>query len=113
MRGVTVSAGQLRHRVSIARPVRQSIGKGGFTTTLEPIATDVAAEVLGLTGTEAVKEKVLRGIRVYKITIRWRPGILTSDQIQHAGDPDPLNIRSAVDLDGRRRWLVIHADTEK
>lgn len=104
---------QLRHRISILRPVRQSTGKGGFTTTFEPIATDIAAEVLGLTGTEAVKERVLRGIRVYKITIRWRPGMLVSDQILYAGDPEHLNIRSAVDAEGRRRWLVIHADTEK
>lgn len=112
MRRVTVSAGQLRHRIGIDRPTKTPTGRGGFTQTLAPIASDVAALVEGLTGTEAVKEKVLRGVRVYRITIRWRPGILTSDRINYAGDPDPLNIRSAVDLDGRRRWLIIHADTE-
>ena len=109
---MTISAGQLRNRIAIVRPVRRSTGKGGFTSDRMTIAGDVAAEVLGLTGTEAVKEKVLRGIRVYKITIRWRPGVLTSDQILYAGDAEPLNIRSAVDPEGHRRWLVIHADTE-
>ncbi len=109
---MTISAGQLRNRIAIVRPTDRATGKGGFTSDQMVIAGDVAAEVLGLTGTEAVKEKVLRGIRVYKITIRWRPDLLTSDQILYAGDVDALNIRSAVDPDGRRRWLVIHVDTE-
>ncbi len=109
---MTISGGQLRNRITIVRPVRRPTGKGGFTSDQMMIAPDVAAEVLGLTGSEAVKEKVLRGVRVYKITIRWRPGLLTSDQILYAGDADTLNIRSAVDPDGRRRWLVIHAGTE-
>lgn len=107
-----ISAGQLRHRIGIVRPTSTPTGRGGFKETLAPIASDVAALVEDLTGTEAVKEKVLRGIRVYRITVRWRAGIVTSDRISYAGDPDPLNIRSAVDADGRRRWLIIHADTE-
>ncbi|OWK27576.1 head-tail adaptor protein [Sphingomonas dokdonensis] len=109
---MTVSAGELRHRIDIVRSAKTPTGRGGFTETVATIAGNVAAKVEGLTGTEAVKEKVLRGVRVYRLTIRWRPGILTSDRISYSGDPEPLNIRSAVDLDGRRRWLVIHADTE-
>lgn len=110
---MNVSAGQLRHRIDIVRSTSTPTGRGGFTETLAPIASNVAAKVEGLTGSEAVKEKVLRGVRVYRVTTRWRPSILTSDRIGYSGDPEPLNIRSAVDPDGRRRWLVIHADTEK
>lgn len=101
---------RLRDRIDIVRPTETATGKGGYTTTLVPIATDVAAEVLSLTGGEAVKEKVLQGIHVFRITIRYRDGILQSDQVSLSGET--LNIRSAIDPDRRRREIVILADTE-
>lgn len=105
---------RLRHRLDIVRPTKVATGKGGYTTTLSPIANDIAAEVLSLTGSEAVKEKVLRGVRVYRVTIRWRAGVAQTDQLRLLGryGGELVNIRSAVDPDGRQRELVIHADTE-
>lgn len=107
-------ASRLRHRVDIVRPTESETGKGGYTTHLVPVAKNVAAEVLSLTGSEAVKEKVLRGIRVYQITIRWRGGVGQTDQLQLGADfnHDLVNVRSAVDRRGDRREIVIHADTE-
>lgn len=103
-------ASRLRGRIELVRPTRVPTGRGGNSISLVPIATRVPAEVLGLSGSEAVKEKLLRGIRVYRITIRWRAGILTTDQVRLAGEL--LNIRSAVDPDDRRRELVLHCDSE-
>lgn len=88
-------------------------GRGGFTETLAPLGTAIAAEVLAVSGSEAVRDQVLRGVRVYTVTIRWRGDVLTSDKLIWNGDPDPLNIRSAIDPDGRRRELLISADTDK
>lgn len=101
---------RLKQRLDIARPTDTKTGGGGFTTTLEPIASAVPAEIISLTGAEAVKERVLRGIRVYRITIRWRADVGQKDQISFGAER--VNIRSAVDPDGSRRELVIHADTE-
>ncbi len=105
-----LSAGRLRHRVAIMRSTKVDNGKGGYTTTWSAIAGAVPVEVIGLTGTEAVREKVLRGIRVYQITARWREDLQPKDQLRYGAED--LNIRSAVDPDGRREQLVIIADTD-
>ena len=105
-----LSAGRLRHRVAIMRATKVDNGKGGYTTTWSAVFSAVPVEVLGLTGTEAVREKVLRGIRVYQITARWRGDLLPKDQLRYGAED--LNIRSAVDPDGRREQLVIVADTD-
>jgi len=105
-----LSAGRLRHRVAIMRATKVDNGKGGYMTTWSAVASAVPVEVLGLTGTEAVREKVLRGIRVYQITARWRGDLLPKDQLRYGAED--LNIRSAVDPDGRREQLVIVADTD-
>lgn len=105
-----IPAGRLRQRVTIMRKTVVDNGTGGSTTSWNAVATDVPAEVIMLTGSEAVQEKVLRGIRVFQATMRWRADLLPKDQLRYGGDD--LNIRSAIDPDGRRERLVIIADTE-
>jgi SPP1 family predicted phage head-tail adaptor len=105
-----LSAGRLRQRIDIMRSTKVDNGKGGYTTTWAAAAQAVPAEVIGLTGTEAVREKVLRGVRVYQITTRYRADLQPKDQARFDGED--LNIRSAIDPDGRRERLVIVADTE-
>ena len=105
-----LAAGRLRQRVDIMRAVKASSGKGGYTSTWTAIASGVPAEVLGQTSAEVMRDSVLRGVRHYRITIRWRADIAPKDQLRHNGED--LNIRSAVDPDGRREQLVILADTD-
>lgn len=100
-----------RHRVDLVRTTRTPTGKGGNTVTVEDIATSIPAEVLGVTGSEAVREKLLGGIRVYRVTLRYREDVQLTDQLRLAGG-QIVNIRSAVDEKGTRRELVIHADSE-
>ena len=100
----------MRQRVDIVRPTETPTGKGGYVTAFPPVALSVAAEVIGLTGGEAVVEKVLQGLSLYRITLRWRADIKPKDQLRY-GEQD-LNITSAVDPDGRREALVILATTE-
>jgi head-tail adaptor len=116
-----LAAGQLRHRLSIRRVQEVPNGKGGFKSDWSEITNGkVSAEVTGLDGRESVMDQALQGISVYRIRIRWRPDVRTSDQLRTKGSafgyddkgvPRDLNIRSAVDPDGRREQLVIIADT--
>ena len=105
-----LAAGRLRQRVDIMRAVKVANGKGGYTSTWSAIASGVPAEVLGQTGAEVMRDSVLRGVRHYRVTIRWRGDIEPKDQLRHGGED--LNIRSAVDPDGKREQLVIIADTD-
>lgn len=101
-------AADLRHQVTIQRPVQVDDGRGGYATELRPIATPFA-EILGLDGRESVMDHVLRGVSVLRIRIWHRDGVDTGDQVIHAGQT--LNIRSSVDPLGTRRELLIIADT--
>jgi SPP1 family predicted phage head-tail adaptor len=99
----------LRHQVEIRRPTQSPNGKGGFVTTW-PIVASVWAQVEGLNGRESVMEKVLQGISVKRVRIRWRDDIRPSDQLRY-GSTD-LNILSNDDPDGRREQLVLIVDTD-
>lgn len=104
-------AEDLRQRIIIARADEAADGKGGFTTSWLPIAAPMA-EVVGLDGREAVMERVLDGISVYRIRIRWRRSldIRASDQV--AIGSTVLNVRApAADPFGTRRELMFLADT--
>ena len=102
----------LRYRIVIRRPSRASDGKGGYTTSWETIAEPMA-EVKGQDGRESVMEKVLEGISVYRIRIRWRRGleVCASDQVRLPSGLE-LNIKApAADPDGKREQLLFMAET--
>jgi len=102
----------LKHRISIRRPNQVSDGKGGYTTSWAPIV-EAMAEVKGLDGRESVMERVLEGVSVYRIRIRWRRGldVRASDQVRLRNGIE-LNITApAADPDGEREQLVIMAET--
>ena len=99
-----------RHRIVITRLVRTQNAKGGFDAVPTTVAT-THAKIEGLNGRESVIAMGLEGISVYRLTIRWRAGILQSDQIMLPGGK-LLNISSVSDPDGLRKWLVIVASDE-
>lgn len=110
----------LRHRITIRRATEVKNSRGGYATDWSPVAT-VFAEVTGLDGRESVMDKVLQGISVFRLRIRWRADIKAADQlasvagncfgVDNSGVGREVNIRSIVDPDGRREQLVIIADT--
>ena|SRR5436305_1212602 len=106
---MTLRAGELRHKVSIRRPTQVRNAKGGFDQTW-PVVCEPWAKVEGIDGRESTMEHTLMGISVYRVTIRWRAGILQSDQLR-LSDGTETNIRSVADPDGRRERLVIICDT--
>lgn len=106
-------AGKLRSRITIRRSAEVKNERGGYDETWADLGT-IFAEVTGLDGRESVMDKVLQGISVYRVTIRWRDDLKASDQLRSAGGcfgGRDVNIRSAVDPTGRREELVIIADT--
>jgi head-tail adaptor len=108
---MSLRAGRLRHRVDVVRVIEVDDGKGGFVPSAQPVATSVPAEVVGLAGREAVLGQALQGISVYQITLRYRADLEGATELQLRYGALALNIRSAIDPDGRREQLLIVADT--
>lgn len=107
--GLLLHAGDLRHMITIRREVNTPDGSG-FTSSWQDYA-QIWAEVRAMDGREAVVEHSLQGISVYRIRVRWRNDLLTSDQIELEGGTT-LNITSIADPDGLRTQLMIMATTE-
>ncbi len=103
------SAGRFRTPITIFRIAEVDNGRGGYTNQVQPVA-DVRAEVTGLGGSETVVNQVLQGISLYSIRIRYRTDVDAACQIRYGAVA--LNIKSAVDPDGRRRELVITAGSD-
>lgn len=106
---MTLRAGILRHRITIRRATQVQDAKGGYTSSWQTVATP-KARLEGLDGRESTLASTLQGISAWRITIRWRSGILQSDQII-LPDGTEINVVSAADPDGKRERLVILADT--
>lgn len=104
-----LKTGDLRHKIIIRRVIEEDNGKGGYTSEWITVASP-RAEVIGLTGREAVMDQVLQSVTIYRIRIRWRGDVQAADQVRHGSVN--LNITSADDPDGKRRQLVIIATTE-
>lgn len=108
---MSLAAGRLRDRVTIRRSTLAPDGHGGQVATWTDLAEDLPAEVVSQDGREAVIASALQGISTIRVTIRWRSGITSVDQMRVAGDARDWNVRSAEDPDRRRERLVILADT--
>lgn len=104
-----LSAGALRHRIGIRRPVLVDDGKGGQVREWQTVAR-LAAQVEGMDGRESIIAHALQGISVFRITVRRYDGLLPSDQVRLPDGRD-LNITSIADPDGRRVQLMILATT--
>jgi head-tail adaptor len=114
-----LAAGRLRDRITVKRLTDTPTGRGGFTRAWATVAgmSRMAAEVISISGREAVIANTLHGDATYRITIRWRPldqQPRTGDQIvwHAAGGDVELNVKAPPsDRYGRREELQIIADT--
>lgn len=107
-----LASGRLRERIEIRRLKDTKTRAGGQarTWTTLPGMACVPAEVIGISGREAVIAHSLQGVSTYRITIRYRRGIKAKDQI--LWDGLELNIIAPPsDPKGRREELQIIADT--
>lgn len=71
-----MNAGILRERVTIQSEQRTSNGRGGFTTGWSNVtAPTVAAEIVGLSGDEAIEANIQRASTTWRVTIRRRSDV--------------------------------------
>lgn len=104
-----MSAGELRNQVTLMRKTRERDANGGLQTIWQPVGAPIAANVVGINGNESIIAEALQGVSFYRIKIRFRDDIGDADQLLYG--TQTLNIRSACDEEGRRRYTTILADT--
>ena len=100
MSGVTI--GDLSHRLRLEEPVRVADDGGGASESFAPIA-EIWAAVRARAGSERLVADGLAGHATHEVWIRFRADV-TPPQRFVEGDRI-LDIRAALDVDGRRRWL--------
>ncbi len=101
---MTFAAGRMRNRVVIEAPAHTPDGAAGRRTAWRQVAS-VAAEVVPLSGNDAVEDLVVRPAQAYRVTIRWRRGLDTRHRLMWNGQP--LKINSVVDPDQRQQRLLM------
>lgn len=101
-------ASRLNRRVSIEFPTRVPNGQGGYTKGWSA-PVPVWAEMIPLRGQEAVKHNLSTSAQLWKVTIRFRTDVNSDCRLMLAGAA--LNIRTCEDPDGRRRELVMTAES--
>lgn len=91
-----IDSGRLNKRVTIEAESRTGNGQGGYTTSWAPIAgtPTVWAEIIGLSGDEALSAGVSRNVQQWRVTIRRRDDITTKHRLTHGGRV--FNIKSTM-----------------
>ena len=97
-----LSAGDLRTRLVLEAPSRESDGGGGADVTWETVA-QVWAAVTPLAGSEAPELDRVAGRLSREIVIRYRGDVTLAMRFREG--TRVYDIRAAFDPDGRRHWL--------
>ena len=80
-----IDSGRLNRRVTIQSETRVDNGQGGYTTSWADVKT-VSAEIIGLSGDEALAAGIERSVQQWRVTIRRRP-IATTNRMVGAKAP--------------------------
>lgn len=102
-----ITAGRMRHRVTIRRPLRERDSHGQMVATGQhtTLSERRSAEVVSIAATEVLVGDQVRGIATHRVFTRWLSGVTNEDQVVW-GDRT-LNVLSARDPSGRRRLLIL------
>jgi SPP1 family predicted phage head-tail adaptor len=104
-----VPAGRLRRRLVLQEEGRVPNGQGGWTTGWQDVGggKPLRAEVIGLSGDEALQEMVKRNIQQWRVTIRKRPGVTTKNRLKEGALV--YDIKSIMDdpREPERFWVLI------
>lgn len=102
-----MTAGRLRHRIVIQQPAVTRDAAGAVGTSWTDLA-EVWAECLPLAGRELLAVQAKGSKATWRILIRWRADVSTSQRALHDGRL--LSFTSVLDLQGEKRWLWIDAE---
>jgi SPP1 family predicted phage head-tail adaptor len=89
-----MKAGRLRDRVTIEAKTSVPNGQGGRVTDWAPVFKKVPAEVVAMTGDEALRMGVERATSTYRVTVRKRTGLTSAHRL--SWDGLALDIRSVL-----------------
>lgn len=103
------SIGRLRHRVLLQRALRTEDEGGAALVTWETIAV-VSAAIKAISGDEIELSDVRAGRSNFRVTLRYRSDIGPTSRI--VAGSRILNVRAALDIDGRQRWLQCQCEEE-
>ena len=99
--------GRLRHRLTLETSSRAGDSGGGAVSTWAPVA-EVWGAVEAVGGKEAVAADRVSGRAAYQIVIRHRDDIGPAMRFRRGGEA--FDILTALDRDGRRRFLVCQCE---
>jgi SPP1 family predicted phage head-tail adaptor len=102
-----MNAGSLTEKVTIQQEVRAANGQGGFTTSWSDVETAprVSANIVGMSGDEAISAGVERSVTRWRVTIRRRPEVSPRHRLLWNGLV--LNIVSAMPLPNDPRAFTL------
>lgn len=102
-----MSAGSLRHRVTIELPVETPDGQGGQTVIWSPLAT-VWAEIRPLKSGETVNAHQMQARTTHVIRVRHRADILPTMRVMFK--TRNFAIHGVLDDGERRRYLYLFCE---
>ena len=101
--------GDLSRRITLQRPDRTADGGGGFETTWTSVGA-AWASVRSSAGTEQDEGDDLVRRVGHQLRLRWRDDVVPGWRVVLEGRV--LRVRSAVDRNGRKRWLDLECEEE-
>ena len=109
---IKIKAAELRTKLDVQRKPTHQGGTGTRWTDgnypWDTIAT-INCRVRQAAGGEQAVANSQETIQTYKIVSRWMRGIKTTDRLYDCDTDTYYHIRSAVNDDGKNRWLVMTA----
>jgi SPP1 family predicted phage head-tail adaptor len=102
-----MSAGRLRHRITIEEKAQAPDGVGGFSETWQTFAT-VWAEVKPLRARERFFAEKIESSITHLVKLRFRFGIDPEMRIMHGGRT--LKILGIVNVEERNQWLELSCE---
>lgn len=106
---MSISAGKLRHRITIQRCVNSQDSAGNIGSTWEDVA-EVWAAVEPLSAREFIAAQAMLSKVIARITIRYRDDVRADMRIVHGGDI--YNIEGVLlDNDSGREYITLPVST--
>ena len=99
---MSVSIGEMRHRLGLEAPLAEADGGGGATRTWALVA-EVWGAIRPVSGSEGVEADGLRGRVSHEIWIRHRAGIVP--EMRFVLGARVFEIRALIDTGERHRFL--------
>lgn len=108
-----MQAGLLRRRITLQKPATTRGSAGEIMRNWVDVCTDVAAAIQPLSGRELFAAAQVQSSIDTKVTIRWRPGVISTMRVLHvvaAGSPEEIeifNIEAVIADPTGRRWIEL------